>query len=69
MTLFPFVFNHVLYYPTRFQNLESRALMDRTFNDILTGDGFYGMSEVKQEGQNLLRVIPPTRGQSKFGGA
>lgn len=49
MGAFQTIFNHVFYPPTRYLNLESRALMDRTFNDIITGDGFYGISEVKQE--------------------
>ena len=66
--LFSTMFNHVFYYHNRYYNLESRALMSSSFNDIITGDGIYGMSEIKQEGQNINRVIPPTRGQSKFSG-
>jgi len=62
-----FVFNHVFYPPRRFRgNPEALRLVDGTINNALIGDGFYGMGDIKLEGQNIHRIVPAPRTASMY---
>lgn len=49
-----------------FDSPEVQRNYDRLMEDVVVGDGFYGMREKKQDPQNVDMVIPPMRSSSQY---